>query len=557
MRVNAMLAAAAILAAAAPIPAFAAEGDGSGRAAAQYVRARAADAAGKLDVAAAGYAAALAASPGDELLALRTYRQAMLAGDEPLARRAAVVLEQRSALPADARLFLLSQAVKAKDWTAASRAADEIEKDDVFGFLVPIIRGWIAFGAGTGNPLEKLALVGKGGSLTIAYAGEQRALLLLATGQTRDGIAAIQALTTAPGGRGMRLRLAAAAKLVDDGNRKDALALLSGREGPLAVARTRIEAGGTIPGAVDDAASGIAELLVRVAIDVSRERVTPLAVNLARLSTFLAPDNSETWIATAELLAGSDHADAALAALGKVAADDPAAETVRLARLQLLVHKGEQQAALTEAQKSAAQPNASLADLTRVGDLLGDLERPKEAVEAYTRALAAVDKDPALAQSRWTVLMLRGSALDAAGDWEGARADLRQAAKLAPDQAVVLNYLGYAQLERRENLAEAEKLIERASMLKPDDASITDSLGWTYFVRGDLRKAIPMLERAVVGEPAEPTINEHLGDAYWTVGRRYEARYAWRAALIHADDKIAPRIRSKIESGLSTASAAP
>jgi len=298
-------------------------------------------------------------------------------------------------------------------------------------------------------------------------------------------------------------------------------------------------------------------LLVRVAIDVSRERVTPLAVNLARISTFLAPDNSETWIASAELLAGSDHADAALAALGKVAADDPAAETVRLARLQLLVHKGEQQEALAEAQRSAARPEASLADLTRVGDLLGDLERPREAVEAYGRALATLDKDPALAQSRWTVLMLRGSALDAAGDWAAARADLREAAKLAPDQAVVLNYLGYAQLERRENLAEAEKLIERASMLKPDDASITDSLGWTYFVRGDLRKAIPMLERAVVGEPAEPTINEHLGDAYWTVGRRYEARYAWRAALIHADDKIAPRIRSKIESGLSTASAAP
>jgi tetratricopeptide (TPR) repeat protein len=556
MRVNAMLAAAAFLAAA-PIPAIAAERDESDRAAAQYVRARAADAAGKLDVAAAGYAAALAASPGDELLALRTYRQAMLAGDEPLARRAAAVLDQKSALPADARLFLLTQAVQAKDWTAASRAADEIEKDDVFGFLVPIIRGWIAFGAGTGNPLEKLALVGKGGSLTIAYAGEQRALLLLATGQKRDGIAAVQALSASPGGRGTRVRLAAAAKLAQDGDRAAALALLTGRDGPLAVARARIEAGGKVPGAVDDAASGIAELLVRVAIDVSRERVTPLAVNLARLSTFLAPDNSETWIAAAELLAGSDHADAALVALGKVAPDDPAAETVRLARLQLLVHKGEQQEALAEAQRSAARPEASLADLTRVGDLLGDLERPREAVDAYTRALAVIDKDPALASSRWTVLMLRGSALDAAGDWAGARADLRAAAKLAPDQAVVLNYLGYAQLERRENLAEAEKLIERASLLKPDDAAITDSLGWTYFIRGDLRRAIPMLERAVVGEPAEPTINEHLGDAYWTVGRRYEARYAWRAALIHADDKIAPRIRSKIESGLSTASAAP
>ena len=112
-------------------------------------------------------------------------------------------------------------------------------------------------------------------------------------------------------------------------------------------------------------------------------------------------------------------------------------------------------------------------------------------------------------------------------------------------------------MERRENLAEAEKLIERASALQPDDAAITDSLGWTYFLRGDVPKAIATLERAVAGQPAEPTINEHLGDAYWTAGRRYEARYAWRAALVYADDKVAARLRTKLDGGLSAESAAP
>ncbi|MDB5689988.1 MAG: repeat-containing protein, partial [Sphingomonas bacterium] len=121
MRVNAMLAATALAVALAAVPAGAAVRDPGYRAAAQYVRARAADAVGNLDVAAAGYAAALAASPGDALLALRTYRQAMLAGDQPLARRAAAVLDAKNALPADARLFLLCQAVLAKDWAAASR----------------------------------------------------------------------------------------------------------------------------------------------------------------------------------------------------------------------------------------------------------------------------------------------------------------------------------------------------------------------------------------------------------------------------------------------------
>jgi tetratricopeptide (TPR) repeat protein len=549
MRANAMLAATAIAAALTAAPSGAAVRSPDDRAAAQYVRARAADAAGNLDVAAAGYAAALTAAPNDALLALRTYRQAMLAGDQPLARRAAVVLAANNALPADARLFLLGEAVLAKDWAGARGYADAIEKDEVFGFLVPILRGWIAFGAGDADPLAKLADVGKGGSLTIAYAAEQRALLLLAMGRKADGIAAVRALGATSTGRGPRLRLTAAETLTAQGDRAGALALLGDLPGPAAVARERLAAGGTLTGAVTDAPTGIAELLVRVGIDVSRERVTPLAINMVRLSTFLAPGNAESWLATAELLASS--------ALTRIPADDPLAEGVRVARMQLLVSNGERQQALAEVEKAAAQKDASMADLTRLGDLLGDLDRPKEAAAAYTKALAMIDADPDLAPSRWTVLMLRGGMLDAAGDWNAALADLRAAAKLAPDQAVVLNYLGYAQLERRENLAEAEKLIERASVLKPDDAAITDSLGWTYYIRGDLPKAISTLERAVAGEPAEPTMNEHLGDAYWAAGRRYEARYAWRAALVSADDKIAPRIRTKIESGLTTASAAP
>ncbi|RYY45066.1 MAG: hypothetical protein EOP59_05115, partial [Sphingomonadales bacterium] len=58
----------------------------------EYVKARAASADGAVDVAAAGYAAALAAAPGDEVVAIRAYRNALAAGDIALARRAAAVL---------------------------------------------------------------------------------------------------------------------------------------------------------------------------------------------------------------------------------------------------------------------------------------------------------------------------------------------------------------------------------------------------------------------------------------------------------------------------------
>jgi predicted negative regulator of RcsB-dependent stress response len=51
-------------------------------------------------------------------------------------------------------------------------------------------------------------------------------------------------------------------------------------------------------------------------------------------------------------------------------------------------------------------------------------------------------------------------------------------------------------------------------------------------------------------------IQEHLGDALYTAGRRYEARFAWRAALANAETEDKSRLQSKIDFGLSAATAA-
>ena len=522
----------------------------------QYVRARAADAAGMPELAAAQYGAVLDAVPGDDVIALRAYRQAITAGDRTLALRAARVLGARSNLPPDGRLLLISEAIGAKDWAAASGIADQIEREQVLNFLLPTLRAWIAFGSGKGDPIAKLDS-GTAGSLGATYAAEHRALLLLALKRDAEAATAIRALGLQNGGRAARLRFTAATRFMTAGDRAAALAQLSGDDATFAAARTRIEAGKPIPGGVDSAARGVAQLFVRVAVDINRERTTPLALALARLATFLAPENAETWLVTSELLAMEGHNDVALAVLGNIRADDPFAAAARQERVQLLVRKGEQETALAEALEASARPNAGADEWTRVGDLYAALSRQAEAATAYGRALALAEADPLGKDQLWTLWLLRGGSLERAGDWAPAEAALRKALALAPDQAVVLNYLGYAQLERRENLDEAQKLIEQASRLKPEDPAITDSLGWLYFLRGDLPRAIETLERAVAGEPAEPTINEHLGDAYWTAGRKYEARYAWQAALVYAEKVDAERIARKLDTGLSPAVAAP
>jgi tetratricopeptide (TPR) repeat protein len=521
---------------------------------AEYVRARAADAAGQTEVAAAGYASVLASEPNDEVLALRAYRQATTSGDFVLALKAARTLSAKNLLPPDGRLVFLGEAVQASNWKEARRIIDQIEAEQAYGFAVPVLRAWVAYGSGEGDPLAALADIRKAGPLASAYASEHRALLLLAMGKTADGVAVVQTIAAPTSDRGPRLRMAAAAKLAKT-DKAEALALLNGDLSEYQAARERINAGKPLSGAVDTAATGIGELLVRIAVDVNRERATPLSLTLSRLATLLAPKNAETWLVTSDLLAAAGQYDTALAAIAQVHPDDPLADDAREGRLQILVKQGAQAEALKEALAAAQAKDAAVTDWTRVGEIYTDLKRPAEAVQAYTRAMEIQAKDNDTT-GRWSLLLLQGGALDQAGNWPAAKAALGEALKLAPDQPVVLNYLGYAQLERRENLAQAEVLIEKASRLRPDDAAITDSLGWTYFLRGNVPKAIETLERAAAGEPGETTINEHLGDAYWAAGRKYEARYAWRAALVYAEADDAVRLRAKIDGGLTQETAA-
>ena len=74
----------------------------------------------------------------------------------------------------------------------------------------------------------------------------------------------------------------------------------------------------------------------------------------------------------------------------------------------------------------------------------------------------------------------------------------------APDQPLLLNFMGYGQLERGEDIDAAEAMIRKASELAPDDASITDSLGWAEFKRGKVDDAIATLQRAAEKDPTRP-----------------------------------------------------
>ncbi|MHB8849066.1 MAG: tetratricopeptide repeat protein, partial [Burkholderiales bacterium] len=109
-------------------------------------------------------------------------------------------------------------------------------------------------------------------------------------------------------------------------------------------------------------------------------------------------------------------------------------------------------------------------------------------------------------------------------------ADLRHLLKLQPDHAQALNALGYTLADHNIRLPEALNLLQEALKLAPNDAYILDSMGWAQYRVGNLPMAADFLSRAYSKLP-DPEIAAHLGEVLWVQGKHDEARQVWEKAL--------------------------
>ena len=183
-----------------------------------------------------------------------------------------------------------------------------------------------------------------------------------------------------------------------------------------------------------------------------------------------------------------------------------------------------------------------------MGDFLRRDERYSEAKIAYDRAVDIYRENNNVS---WVVLYARGITHERLQEWDKAESDFRNALTINPDQANVLNYLGYSLIDRGEKLDEAMTMIEKAVSLQPESGYIVDSLAWGLFKLGKYETAIPHMEKAAELMPVDPIVTDHLGDLYWAVGRQLEAKFQWRRALSFDPElKDATRIREKLRIGL-------
>lgn len=507
--------------------------------AAAYARARAADAAGSADIAVIGYAQAMAIAPDDPVLAARAYRSALSVGDYGLASRAGAALVTGGTAPPDLDLLAFAIAVRAGDMAGADRALERLSNSPL-DFLVPSLGAWLAYDRGA-DPFAKLSMA-RGNPLAERYVDRQRPLIEISLGLYSEASVSLARMPGRDSGAGsgadLDLWMDAALLYARAGKTSAARDMLGGGQADLAILRDR-----PLKSRRAGASFGMARLLDGVVADIRSQDIPALSIVLTRVALLLDPGDARAQLRLADALSRNGSSGLALGVLDGMDRTSAFADEGRSLRIAVLGRAGRSDAAMAQAERASRAGNAE--DAATFGDLLAESGNYPAAVTAYATALKRHR-----GTGGWELHYAHGIALDRAGRWAEALPALRRAVEAGPDQPQLLRYLGYAQVERGEDLAGAQTLLERARALSPKDAGIADALAWAYFRRGDLDRALPLLEEASRGDPSGTRSNEHLGDAYWSLGRRYEARYAWRAATIHAEKDAVLRIEGKLVHGL-------
>lgn len=187
-----------------------------------------------------------------------------------------------------------------------------------------------------------------------------------------------------------------------------------------------------------------------------------------------------------------------------------------------------------------------------LSDLAGINSNKRNDAEAVRLYQQAIDSMKQINKDSWPVFYAMAVSYDRLNQKEKAEENLEKAIGLSGRDSNVLNYLGYSWLLSNKNPEKAVSMILEAYMQDPYEGHIIDSVGWVYFRLGQYDKAIEFLEQASALNPGNAVISDHLGDAYWFGGRKNEAVFLWKHALVLKEDSDAvdkEKIKDKIENG--------
>ena len=517
-----------------------------------YLSGRLASIRGERAVGAELLAESHALTPEQPLLGEEAFKSGLFSGDLDTVVRLTPAVQDTPQLAQVARLVEVVQALGAGD---AETSLAELRDGPFESWLGPVARyvtPAVAAAAGDWDlALQPVNVPANDAAGLILR--QQRALLLESRRQYAEADSEFRMLMAAPGGVGL-FAFDYAAFLERRGRRDEALviydAALAGDhpDTRAVLGRDRIRDRARPP-APPTRLENVAEALEFAALQITQSQQPQLAAIYLRLAQSLAPSDSIT-MQLAQSLAASDEPVAARAAYAAVSRTDP----MLYARAQVsiagsLAGEGQDEAALEVLRRAEAAVPEQPAFAYAVAVQLNAMGRHEEALAILNRPTLNTADQAA------DVRFQRGAALESLGRLDEAENELWAALQAAPDEPVLLNYLGYLWVDSGRRVDQGAEMLARAHAADPDNGNIQDSLGWAQFRQGQYETAVETLEGAVGKEPANAEIVDHLGDAYWQVGRRREAEWQWsRVLTLEPDAERRAEVEQKLSSGLSAPS---
>ena len=508
--------------------------------------------------AAQAFRQALAADPGNAELLRQALVRGIMSGAPDVGALARRVNAQSASRNQVSVLALGNEAARQGRWAEALGYYHQAESDLLTHLIMPLLMAWGEQAQGHAGAAVKSLLAQDAPGLTPFYT-LHAALIARAGGMESRAQELLFRAQKLMSGSDVLTARSCAAWLWQHGQREKARELLRTLEGTdplLSLAGPGLQENiGVFP--VTSAREGIARAYLLAAFILNqqgREQMHADPAGQGRLaaaqrnaSAFqfneasrlmlgfaleMDPTLVEARLMLAEIQNEEDHPEAARETLLHVPPNDPLAPVAmfRLSMFDIAAGRLDDGIALLHRLSSEAPEQAAgQAQVERVlGAALLEKKDWQGAIAAYTRAMELDRKHGTV---DWALLSMRATTYYEAGDWPHARADARAALAYAPDEPSLLNFLGYSMTERHENLPEAEELLRKAHRLAPDEAAITDSLGWVRVEQGDVDGGLVLLEKAAEQIPEDPEVNYHLGEAYWRLGRRTEAVDQWNMAL--------------------------
>lgn len=458
------------------------------------------------------------------------------------------------------RITLGVEALRKRSWTKVPLALKDIRGNDLDKLTSTIIKAWALIGAGD---LEGGIVVAEkidGPDWVTLIRDYHMGLMFASNGDDGNAsdrfskvlekrqLASVLTETFARANEGMiRSEIRA-------GNKDKAVAALKlgtdflPNHAAFAALQTILDEEKTVTPLITSPQEGVAELLFNIASAIGREGGTPFAKTHLQLANYLNSDIDVVSFALAGIYERQKQYDEANELLAKITDASPLHHRATIAKALNLSSLGKKDEAIIDLRELIKASPKELTTYMTLGALLSRDEKYLEAARVYDMAVGAIGKAEPY---HWNLFFRLAIARERLKHWDLAEPNFKKALELFPNQADVLNYLGYSWIDKGIHLDEGVAMIRKAVELKPRSGYIIDSLGWANYKLSNYDQAVRDLERAVQLMSQDATVNDHLGDAYWKVGRKLEATFQWRHALnAKPDAEHKAKIEEKLKNGL-------